>query len=385
MRILHATPTYYPAFKYGGPINSTHTINKKLIQKNIDLTVYTSTDGQADKKIYNQTKEVDGVNVTYFKSYGETGYGISIKFVLSLIKNIKHYDVVLITSAFTFTSFITPLICLLFKKPYIYSSRGTLDPYAIKVKSSLIKNMALTLYERYFLNKSSNIIALTQEESNWLRELKIKNPNVSIIPNGIDIIDTENFHKKDFFNQEKKVLLYFGRLNHKKNVHLIIKVYKKLIEKYQNLELKIAGPDDGAEQYLKNLTKELNLENHVNFLGLIKGEDKETLLKQSNIFILPSLSEGISMAQLEAMKNKCTVIVGNRGGIYNDLIKYNAGIVIEPDEKNLLKELEILLEDNKKCLEIAENGFNLVKKKYTWEKVVNSYIELYKKVSKNEK
>lgn len=377
MKILHTVPTYYPAFKYGGPILSTHLVNKKLVAQGINIQVLTTMDGQPKETIPNKNSEIENVNVYYCSSLLNTGYGISLKFIIELFKNVKKYDLILITSVFTFTSFVTPLICLLLKKPYIFSSRGTLDPINIKNKSSFLKNSILNLYERFFLNKASSIIVLMNDEKNWLTDLNIRNKKVSIIPNGMDIMPEDEIIKDNFTNKHITKLLYLGRLNYKKNIDMIINAYSKLTKINGTIELIIAGPDDGNEKELRNLVHELGLSNKIQFKGLVVGKEKEELFKESDIFILPSISEGISMAQLEAMKYKCSVIVGNRGGIHSELISNHAGIVIEPSIKNLTNSLEDLIKNKKLRKTIAENGFNLVKKNFSWKKIIDDYIKLY--------
>lgn len=379
MKVLHVVPTYYPAFKYGGPIHSTHLVNKKLVEKQVDVTVYTTMDGQPESTKEEIETDLDGVKVYYFKSFKNTGYGISWSFIINLIKNIKNYDVVLLTSVFTFTSFVAPLICLIYRKPFVISSRGTLDPLNIDTKSSFIKKLSLSLYERYYLNKAASIIVLMEDEQKWLIELNVKNSNVVVIPNGMDCIQ-DRFITKKAQNTNNIKLLYLGRLNYKKNIDIIIQVYSELKKEFNNLELTIAGPDDGMEKELKRITKELNLENDVYFSGLVTGKEKIELLSNADIFILPSISEGISMAQLEAMCAQCAVVVGNRGGIHEELSKYNAGIVIEPKMETLSTAVRSLIVDEKLRSEIVENGFNLVKNSYTWKHVIEQYILLYQTI-----
>ena len=134
MKVLHVVATYYPAFKYGGPIHSTHQINKKLVEKGVEVTVFTTMDGQPSGTKANSPTYIDGVKVYYYDYFFGKGYGISWNLFISLFRNIKNFDIVLLTSVFTFVSFITPLISLLNKKPYLASSRGTLDPLNIESK-----------------------------------------------------------------------------------------------------------------------------------------------------------------------------------------------------------------------------------------------------------
>lgn len=377
MKVLHVVATYYPAFKYGGPINSTHQINKKLVEKGIEVTVFTTMDGQPSSTKANIPTYVDGVKVYYYDYFFGKGYGVSWNLFVSLLKKMKEFDIVLVTSAFTFVSFMTPLISLLKQKPYLISSRGTLDPLNIEAKSTFIKKMSLFLYERFFLNHASTIIVLMEDEKKWLRELDIHNERVSIIPNGIDCYQEP---LKKYIANENVKFLYLGRLNYKKNIDLIIKAYSALKKEFNNIDLTIAGPDGGMEQSLKKLTKELNLTNDINFIGVVTGEAKQDILNKSDIFLLPSVSEGISMAQLEAMCSQCAVLVGNRGGIHEELIRHEAGIVINPNLDELYSAMHDLIRNRKLREKISKNGYQLVKEEYSWDSVIDDYIHLYQNI-----
>ncbi len=66
MKILCVIPSYYPAFKFGGPIASVHFLNKSLAKKGVEVTVYTTNIGLEGEVPINQEVNVDGVKVIYF-------------------------------------------------------------------------------------------------------------------------------------------------------------------------------------------------------------------------------------------------------------------------------------------------------------------------------
>lgn len=381
LKILHIVPTYYPAVQYGGAITVTHEINKQLVKQGIDVTVFTTMDGQKPTVKPNIIHDVDGVKVVYIKSYFETGYGISLRFPAYLAKNIYKYDVIHNVSVFTFTSFFTPLICLIMKKPYIIASHGTLDPNMIQHKSGFIKKLAMNIYERFYLNRADAIHILVEDEAKWLKELNVFNTRIAKIPNGMECnksIEKINVKKGNQIN-----LLYLGRLNYKKNIDLILEAFSKLNIQDYSLKLVIAGPDDGSEKELKKLSKKLEIDNDVDFVGLVEGKEKENLLQECNIFLLPSKNEGLSMAQLEAMCARCAVIVGNRGGIHSELEKFNAGKVIEPNVENLMQAIESLVYDPDQIIEMGINARSLVLNEYNNSNILTKYIELYKRLKKS--
>ncbi len=86
------------------------------------------------------------------------------------------------------------------------------------------------------------------------------------------------------------------------------------------------------------------------------------------------------MAQLEAMCTKCAVVVGNRGGIHEELLMHDAGIVINPNIDELVNAMSHLITYPALRKKISENGYKLVKEEYSWDGVINDYINLYQNI-----
>lgn len=89
MKILHVVSSYWPAFGFGGPINSVHQLNKFLVRKGADVEVYTTNAGlknRTDITLREETK-IDGVKIFYFPYYGYVHWTFSpsLFFALFLI------------------------------------------------------------------------------------------------------------------------------------------------------------------------------------------------------------------------------------------------------------------------------------------------------------
>ena len=105
MKILCVIPSYYPAFKFGGPIASVHYLNKALVKKGVEVTVYATNVGLEDKVSANTEVDVDGVKVFYFKFskiveflgkisglFGPTGWQFSRPLKRALKENLNNFD-----------------------------------------------------------------------------------------------------------------------------------------------------------------------------------------------------------------------------------------------------------------------------------------------------
>ena len=141
MKLLCIVPSYWPAFKYGGPIASNHNLNRTLVKKSIDVTVYTTNVGLVGKVPVNEEVDVDGVKVFYFEYVrlfefiGATGWQFSLQLTNALKKNLKDFDLVYLPAIWNYPTAITSYYCRQYNKPYIIAPRGVLYPYTIKKKS----------------------------------------------------------------------------------------------------------------------------------------------------------------------------------------------------------------------------------------------------------
>ena len=219
------------------------------------------------------------------------------------------------------------------------------------------------------------------EISVWKEFLKYPNvnKNIRVIPNGVDI---ERFNqikvdkKYDWLN-----FLWVGRFSWEKWVDYLIKwlslVDRKLLkEKWFKLNLVGDGED---KKKIESLVKKFQLEEFVNFKWKIFWDDLIKEYKKNHIFILPSLSEGFWLVIIEAFAWKILVISTNVW-ISKEIINKNNWFLIKSQDKNEIKKIieNVLQFDKEKLSLLWENGYNLVKENYTWDKMVNKVFNCYK-------
>jgi len=121
----------------------------------------------------------------------------------------------------------------------------------------------------------------------------------------------------------------------------------------------------------------------VTFTGMLTGKEKLAALSRADIFVLPSYSEGFSMAILEALAWGLPVIITHQCH-FPEVAEVRAGIVIDPDSAQLAEAMIELLDNPKLCEEMGNNGRRLVIERFTWDKIANQMIELYQRVLKGE-
>jgi glycosyltransferase involved in cell wall biosynthesis len=398
LRILQIIPSYFPAIKFGGPIQSVHQLIKELVNKGIQVDVMTTDAGLSQeqrKKILRQAQDdeekwndVDGVRVKYLPFLGYEHYNFSLQMIKEVWKIINYYDLVHITAVWNFPVLAGSLISLIKKKPYIISPRGVFHQEALSSKSTLTKKFYFILFAKQYLKRAAGIHYTTTVEKEESEQL-IKHSNGFIVPNGIDLSIIQKSHSKELLNEfgisdDKKYILILGRIDRIKGFDLLLPAFAQLVIKNNNLNLVITG--DCNSPYtaeVKQMIEEHKISSKVIFTGQVIGDDKWTLYKNALMFVLPSYSENFGMSVIEAMACGCPVVISDKVGIYKDIEKEEAGIVVVTNPGSIVAGIKRILEDVELRNKISFNALNLVKEKYDIEKVAVQIIEQYKRVLAN--
>lgn len=264
-----------------------------------------------------------------------------------------------------------------FKRPVIISPHGMLDPWAVQ-NSYWKKKFVGVLFANKALRKANCIHALCISEYKAIRSYGLTNP-VAIIPNGIDL---PKGHDNKIHGKSKKSLLFVGRIHPKKGLKLLIEAIHILKSNNDNFlkqwQLNIVGWDqEGHEDELKSLCTKYNLESEIKFLGPLFGDKKEEVLKNADAFILPSFSEGLPMSVLEAWSYQLPVLMTKECNLPEGFDS-NAAIEIGLTPADIAEKLICLNNMNPSDYkEMSKNAFELVKQKFTWEKIAQDMENTY--------
>ncbi|MDP3093543.1 MAG: glycosyltransferase [bacterium] len=149
------------------------------------------------------------------------------------------------------------------------------------------------------LKKADRIFAVTEDLKSVLIKTGINERKIVVTSNAVDKTEIEKAISK---RESQFDGLFAGRLEEAKGVFDLIKICRKVVEKYPNFSLGIAGTGhQKQEKKLRELVKTLGLEKNIRFLGYVSGTQKFRLLANSRIFLFPSLDESFGVALLEAI------------------------------------------------------------------------------------
>ncbi len=230
------------------------------------------------------------------------------------------------------------------------------------------------LYRAIF-SHADKVQVISNYLAQFARDMGFKGEPI-VIPNGVDI---EHFSKQiDKKVIEKKegdiILITASRLVKKNAVGDIISALALLPENYKLL---IAGTGELESSY-KLKAKNYKLDDRISFLGYISHEQLPAYLQQSDIFIRPSLSEGLGNAFLEAMTAGIPVIATPVGGIPDFLTDGETGIFCEPNNPESIVRAIMRLEDIELRNRIISNAQSMVRNTYSWNLVAKAMCDILK-------
>jgi glycosyltransferase involved in cell wall biosynthesis len=232
------------------------------------------------------------------------------------------------------------------------------------------------------LKNAGAVIALTKDMKEIMK--RIFGRDIYIIPNGINldafkrppIKSVPNLKSKDY----EKVILFIGRLHPVKGVRYLIQAINILsAEGMVGVKLVIVG--EGEERRsLEDYVKQLHLKEQVIFVGKIPNKKVPDYMAIADVFVLPSLSEGLPLVILEAMASGLPIIATRIGGLPEIIENGNNGFLVQPkNPKEIAEKLKLLLYNRELVEKMSQNN----KKKamnYSWEKIVYQLEEIYRRV-----
>jgi glycosyltransferase involved in cell wall biosynthesis len=265
--------------------------------------------------------------------------------------------------------------------PFILSAHGMVEPWLwVKqgLKTKLKKQLYWSLFASHCFAQARVIHAITPLERDHLHKLFPKN-RIEIIPNAIHV-EPGKVLGSSALTQREKIILFIGRIEPKKGVHLLIQAFSESrISK--DWRLVILGPSWSTDymNYLLRLAAESGLQDRIIFKGATFGEEKREWMRKSWILVAPSYSEAIGLVNLEAAANELPAITTYETGLFN--WEDGGGLLISPAVEEVKRALEVACSwSPSERDQRGESSKSLVANKYSWDVVAPLWAELYKEV-----
>jgi glycosyltransferase involved in cell wall biosynthesis len=258
-------------------------------------------------------------------------------------------------------------------KTIIATQHSFQEPRARRIR----KLYALKFYQKLVSMLVDKYIAVSERQATGLRKAVISESKVEVIHNGINVEDFSHKSTGNLFksvltdNAGKPVVLTVARMDRLKGHRYLLEAAASIPEAV----FVLAG--DGPERTnLENLAAELGISDRVIFLG--RRDDVPELLSDSDLFVLPSLLEGLSLSVLEAMASSKPVITTDIPGMDEIIVNDRSGIMVPPeDPEALARKIKQVLSDAAVSNRIAAGGRQRVIEQFSAEKMVSETSQLY--------
>ena len=370
MRILHITPSYKPAYHYGGPTVSVSRLAEAQAEAQMDVTVFTTTaDGAAELQVpVAQAVPDNGVDIWYFPRWTGDHSHFSPALLRHLWRHCGAFDVVNIHSWWNWVAFGAAFICRIKGAKTVVSPHGMLSPYTLGKRSRYWFQRSIG---RWLLGKVA-FFATSQQERIEIQSI-IPGGRFYVAPNIVTLPGTAftPAAESDVFR-----LLFLSRVHHKKGLEFLLDALHRLDRPWQ---LTIAG--DGASAYTQKLRKRiatLDLETRVHWVGWVKGEEKWQLIADSDLMVLPSYNENFANVVIESLALGTPVLVSNQVGLWNYVQNVDLGWIAERNAAAILAALHAAMDDSEKRARIRREAPQIIRKDYDPAAVVSIYLDYYK-------
>ncbi len=262
--------------------------------------------------------------------------------------------------------------------PVVIAPHGMLDPWAL-ARHRWKKAPAWHLWECGTLSRARCLHALSPSEARSIRALGFRGP-VAILPNGTPRLDRSKPRPLPPWSGRvppgERVLLFLGRLHHKKGVAPLLEAWSRLSQeaRRQGWWLVLVGPGESLRRPFRQGSAGLD---RCLVFGPRFDSEKEACLAAASAFVLPSLSEGLPMAALEAMSWQLPVLLSQACNL-PEAYAVGAALRVEPtadDLERMIRQLLHLPEDERTAM--GERGKALVEAQFSWPRVAAMTAGLY--------
>ncbi|WP_246849705.1 glycosyltransferase [Rubellimicrobium arenae] len=362
IRVLHVTPTYYPAVAFGGPIFSTKALcDGAARDPGFEVRVLT-TDSAAPGRS-------DALPLTENPAWFPAGYEVRYcrrRFMTSgspeLLRRlpglIRWADVVHVTAAYSFPTIPALLLCRLLGKPVVWSPRGSLQ--ATAQWSGAPRRRMKELYESVCnaVRPRRTILHATAEMERETSRGRLGDIESVVIPNGIEL--PGELPDRTWRPGGRLRLMFMSRLHEKKGLDVLIRVMARLPAQ---VTLDIYG--DGEADHVagfRSLVAELGLTDRVLFRGQIGAQEKLRAFAEADLFCLPTRSENFGIVVGEALAHGVPVIT-TTAAPWDGLETEGCGLWTEQGEDAL--EAAILSLNNADLAALGERGRQWMERDFT--------------------
>lgn len=268
--------------------------------------------------------------------------------------------------------------------PAVLAPQGMLDPWAMQQKPRR-KRLAWRLFEQGNLARCGAVQAVSPVELQAVRHWGIRSP-VAILPNAVALPEPEILAATPLpawhvAAPQKRTLLFLSRFHKKKGIEVLLRAWQELAACPERADWQLVFAGYGDQGVLARRVAEAQQRGElqgVSVIGSVFGAEKTATFLAASAFVLPSYSEGLPMAALEAMAHRLPCLL-SAGCNIPEAFAAGAALVAEPELTALtfaLRQLFALSQADRVMM--GNHGRALVARQFSWTHVAEQTAELYR-------
>ena len=363
MKIIHVV-AYYPPH-LGGMENTVKELAERTQALGYNVLVLTSDKTESRLK----EKPMKNLMIRYLQSFELFHTPLIPALPLELLKEADRNTIVHVHFAFAYISEMSIIFSKLkFAKIVTHLH---IDPMA-----SGRMGFLLSFFKKIWrcvLPFSDAIICPTSDYVDiFSSEYGIDRKRCFVIPSGIDLAD---YKRKATISKSINEVLFVGRLAKQKNLAVLLRAFALVNKNAPDMRLNIVGSGED-ERILRKMIIEEKI-NNVILHGRVSDERLSELYLNSDLFVLPSISESFGIVLIEAMAYGIPIIASDIPGIRNSLS--GCGLLVNPSPEDFATAILKLKDDKIARQELVEK-YQTVLKNYDWNLNIKRIVKVYKKV-----
>lgn len=380
MNILYVVASLDP--DDGGAVKVVSELTQVLVKKGVEITIFVPS--RKEKEVH--TGYHGGVTINLFPTgfFAKYWAGYSKPLAETIKKEALRFDLIHTHGIWYYPQFAVYQVTKGTTQPIVASIHGELSQGNFR-RAALKKKIFSALVQRKIFKAASTIHAVSPSEAEDILRF-VGNVNISIVPNGVNPAEfTGPSNSKWIKNkypqiQGKKVILFLGRISSGKGLDILTQAFGRVARELEAVCLLIVGPDNwGYKSIIDKILIREGIADKVIFTGMLTGEEKKAAFDCADVFVLPSLSEGFSIALLEAMLCGLPVIISPQCN-FPEVEMARAGKVVDVEVNPLAKVLIEFLKNPDAGKEMGKQGAKLVREAYTWDIVADKMLALYEEL-----
>ncbi len=365
MRVLHVLASM--ARSWGGPPVVVGNLTQALGKLGVDNAVATLIPGGGAVVTFSDGTDVLDLGRPVVSTLAWPRFP---RHGLDLLEEVRRADVIHVHEIWHLPHLEAALGARMLERPYVISPHGALAPWCLRQRR-YVKGLAWHFYQRRVLDNAAIVHALTQQEALDARRARVETP-CRIVPNGVDLeaidrrLESLRTNRGLLLDLEEPYFLYLGRLSSKKGLDTLVSAFLRLARLFPDVALFLAGPDPNhAWDSIYSEAERHKALKRIRYLGFVGESAKLRLLSKAQAFVLPSVSEGMSMAALEALACSTPVIASDECNLPEIGIR-SAGRVFKAGAvDSLATAMTEVLADNRLRVSMGRNARELAKDEFS--------------------